>query len=90
MVFERDCGATTSFSTQVSIIGAGEVLPNAAGNLFAADSSHGIVHEDSHGVMNVTVEWKSDTQVEISYPSGARAFLRAPEYRGIRVNYRAN
>jgi hypothetical protein len=28
VVFQRDCGATTGFSTQVSIIEIGEELPN--------------------------------------------------------------
>ena len=34
VVFQRDCGATTGFSTQISILGAGETLPNESGNIF--------------------------------------------------------
>ena len=36
ILFERDCGATTSFSTQVAIVGASEELPNEAGNVMTA------------------------------------------------------
>ena len=35
VVFQRDCGATTGFSTQVSVLPAGETLGNdVAGNLY--------------------------------------------------------
>lgn len=33
-VLTRNCGATTDFSTQVSVIPAGQSLPNEAGNTF--------------------------------------------------------
>jgi hypothetical protein len=36
VVFQRDCGATTDFSTQVSILPAGTQLRNEGGNLFVA------------------------------------------------------
>ena len=37
VVFERDCGATTGFSTNISIIPARSPLPNEQGNVFRAD-----------------------------------------------------
>ncbi len=38
VVFQRDCGATTGFSTQVSVLPAGETLTNdIAGNLYIAN-----------------------------------------------------
>src|SRR5579871_3272982 len=40
IVFERDCGATTRFSTQASILDRGGKLANEAGNLFQADDNH--------------------------------------------------
>lgn len=40
VVFERDCGATTGFSTQVFIVQAGSVLENESANLFLADTDH--------------------------------------------------
>jgi hypothetical protein len=41
VVFQRDCGATTSFSTQISILWTNRPLPNETGNLFVADTDHG-------------------------------------------------
>jgi hypothetical protein len=52
VVFESSCGATTGFSTHVSVMNAGEALPDSAGNVFDADTDHGAVEE-----MIVTVRW---------------------------------
>jgi hypothetical protein len=41
VVFRRDCGATTGFSTQVSVLKAMQALPNESGNLFIADTDRG-------------------------------------------------
>src|SRR5688572_11020252 len=41
VVFQRDCGATTGFSTQVSVLRGSRRLPNEGGNVFVADSDHG-------------------------------------------------
>lgn len=37
VIFQRDCGATTGFSTQISILGAAEDLSNESGNIFSSD-----------------------------------------------------
>src|SRR5687767_14406824 len=37
IVFRRSCGATTGFSTQVSVVRGTEPLPNDPGNVFVAD-----------------------------------------------------
>jgi hypothetical protein len=37
VVFQRDCGATTGFSTQVSILEANENLNNEVGNIYIID-----------------------------------------------------
>jgi len=40
VLFQRACGATTGFTTQISILGPGEV-PTGKGNVFIADDDHG-------------------------------------------------
>ena len=37
VVFERNCGATTGFSTQLSVLSASEVLQNVPGNTYIVD-----------------------------------------------------
>jgi hypothetical protein len=41
VLFERDCGATTSASTQVSLLPSNESLPNEIGNVFVAGKDDG-------------------------------------------------
>ena len=41
VVFQRDCGATTGFSTQASILPIGKGLKDDSGNVFIADTDHG-------------------------------------------------
>lgn len=37
VVFQRDCGATTGFSTQISIIDSDDDLKNESGNIYIID-----------------------------------------------------
>lgn len=49
VIFNRDCGATTSFSTNVSVISSNADLPNEAGNALVMD-------EDAR-FANITAQW---------------------------------
>jgi hypothetical protein len=40
VLFVRDCGATTGFNTQVSLLRSNQHLKNGSGNLFIADTDH--------------------------------------------------
>jgi hypothetical protein len=86
VVFERDCGATTGFSTQISILPATARLTNETGNIFVAEDKQG-VPLDSHGVVHIMVEWKGDHALIISYPSAAQVFQKVSEHQGVRVTY---
>src|SRR5688572_31763376 len=59
VVFQRDCGATTGFSTQVSIVLKGSPLPDQGGNVFVADADHGRAPSASWGGPPVNVAWSS-------------------------------
>ena len=82
VVFARSCGATTPFSTQVSVLNRGEALPRSAGNLFVADGNHGTVTD-----LNVIVRWVSPNHLLIRYPAGARVFAKNEKTNGIIVAY---
>lgn len=81
VVFERSCGATTGFSTHVSVLAAGERLPNAGGNVFAADFNHGPV-----GIA-VTARWDSSQRMVINYPARARILHREFRINNLAVAY---
>src|ERR1051326_2288707 len=63
VVFERDAGATTDFSTQASIIGINQKLKNEAGNVFARDS----VVLSFHGKARVFRKESEVRGVRVSY-----------------------
>jgi hypothetical protein len=73
VVFERDCGATTEFSTQVSILPAGDKLLNDGGNLFVADD-HGAAPSGPGGGPRVGLAWTAKRQLLLRYDHSARVF----------------
>ncbi|MFN0079155.1 MAG: DUF5412 family protein [Prosthecobacter sp.] len=75
VTFRRNCGASTSYSTGVSILSARRKLPNEAGNVFTAN------HEPS-----ITVRWIDDRHLSISGETQTQ-FLHLTEIRGIRITY---
>ena len=77
-VFERDCGATTGFSTQVSVQWRWSVL--GTGDTFVADR---LANDKS-----VTARWLSDREVEIQYPASARVVRSENSANGVRIRYR--
>ncbi len=95
VVFERDCGATTGFSTQVSVLPRGETFhptPNSLtsssqANCFTCDSGHGQAAEGPGGGPWVAARWLSPTEVEIRYDQRARVFRRETSVRGVSVRY---
>src|SRR5262245_58728358 len=49
IVFERDCGATTGFSTQISIVGRDEVVREQPSTWAATESGNVLVIDADHG-----------------------------------------
>jgi hypothetical protein len=82
VVFERDCGATTDFSTQVSILNANESAPPEAGNVFIADSDHGAVTN-----LVVSVRWDSPDHLVVVFPARARVFQQQVQVSGVNISY---
>jgi len=87
VVFQRDCGATTGFSTQVSIVSAAESLPNRSGNLFVADTDHGRVPAGVGGGPEVRVAWVGARSLRIAHYREARVFLANAAMAGISAEY---
>lgn len=86
-VFRRDCGATTAFTTDVSITQASAVLPNASGSVFSADTNHGEAPAAAEGGPVVTVAWDSDDALVIRHHPAARVFQQDRRVSGVRVRY---
>ena len=77
IVFERDCGATTGFSEQVSLMAAGASVPNKSGDTFVADSDHG---EAPNGPQ-VEAVWADNEHLLIRHHPKARVFYAKQRVR---------
>lgn len=87
VVFTRDCGATTDFSTQVSVLGPHDTLSNTAGNVFVAERDHGRSPVGPGGGPDIQASWLSENQLRIEHHSLARVFKAEPLWKGIKIEY---
>jgi hypothetical protein len=76
IAFIRDCGATTSESSQVAILRTGKDLGDRGGNV--------VVLEDSP---TLSIEWVSKEELRVTYSTSAEVFKREEEVNGIRISY---
>jgi len=76
ILFGRNCGATTGFSTQISIVDNGETLGNEAGNIYIAEGRPS----------NYSIKWKSNTSVFISEGS-KEIFKQEASFNNINIVY---
>jgi hypothetical protein len=76
VAFTRNCGATTKFSTQVSILRSNEALPNDPGNVTVLDD-----------IVPLSLEWKTDTSLHVSGFGGRKRFNEASSISGVAISY---
>jgi hypothetical protein len=72
VIFERDCGATTDFSTQISIVSKGASVRSGVGNAFIGDSNHGAAPAAKWGGPPAQVRWLTNRRVVISVHPATR------------------
>jgi hypothetical protein len=76
VVFTRNCGATTGFSTHASILPANQVLPNEGGNLLVIK-----------GEIKVRGIWQSANQLSIQGVGSGQVFKQEFAVGGVLVTY---
>ena len=76
MIFNRNCGATTGFNTQLSVLAKGDAVPKEAGNTFIADGS-----------LALRVRWVSESELVITGFQGAKIFKQEKLANGVAVSY---
>jgi hypothetical protein len=87
VLFQRDCGAPTGFSTQISILAPGSA-PNGPGEVFVADDDHGAAQTGRWGGPWASMRWLDPAHLEIAYAENARIFHRKVDAAGVRIRYR--
>lgn len=91
VVFNRDAGATTDFSTQISILRTNDRIPGGIGNVFICDSDHGKVTDTyDRGGPRVAVTWKSESLLHIDVPKLARIFKKQNKIGEVEIEYSEN
>ena len=76
IVFNRNCGATTGFNTQLSILSGSEKLPNDGGNTLILDGS-----------VPVKIHWAAEASVIVSGYGSAKVFKQESAVGGVVVSY---
>jgi hypothetical protein len=79
VLFQRDCGATTDFSTQVVVLSAGQQLPDDPASAFVADCDHGAAPRAPWGGPPAAIEWRGTRELVVRYHRTARLFRTTPE-----------
>lgn len=76
IVHERNCGATTPFNTQVSVVKRLPVAETSREPLFVV-----------HGQYDLPVRWIDDATLAIGVPAGERVYRKDTAFDGGRVVY---
>jgi hypothetical protein len=86
VMFQRDCGATTGFSTQISIVDAGD-LPSGMGDVFRADDGNGAARTSAWGGPWASMKWLAPGRLVVSYAAKSRIFEQDDHVSGVLVSY---
>lgn len=86
VLFQRDCGSTTSFSTQISVLDQND-QPTGGGNVFRADDNHGAAKDGDWGGPWADVKWLAADHLLIRYAARSRLFAQGNNLSGVRITY---
>ena len=75
--FIRDCGATTGYSTHVSIVGSSGQLDNEPGNVFVVERKR-----------PVSVSWSADNHLVVVTAGPGEVFKKLGEFEGVNIECR--
>lgn len=85
VLFQRDCGATTGLSTQISILRPDD-KPIGGGNAFIADD-HGAARVGSWEGSWAETKWLAPDHLVIRYAAKSRIFKRSDSVSGVKITY---
>jgi hypothetical protein len=84
VIFSRNCGATTGYSTHVSILPTTQPLTNTAGNVLITDIYASSPADES---LPLEVQWLSRDTLSIRYAATAKTFTQAIHFEEISIHY---
>jgi hypothetical protein len=87
IVFERNCGATTGFSAQVSVVPASNRKLDGGGNALVADTDRGAAPSASYGGPEIRLKWLSESSLSIEHHSKVRLFKSESKVGSVVITY---
>lgn len=87
VLFQRDCGASTGFSTQIAIIVGNQKISDA-NTIFVVDTNGGKAPGAAWGGPWASAEWASPKQLSVAYDGSARVFKTSDRIDDIAITYR--
>jgi hypothetical protein len=88
IVFVRNCGATTRYGTNVSVLSAGDNIGDEAGSIFLVDEPpFNTVLRNRIGGPRVEVRWLGADSLLVSYASGVEIHRQVLVEQGVHVRY---
>ena len=90
VIFQRSCGATTGFTTQISVIENDKELSDEAGNIFIADTNNDRAPVASWGGPEVKAFWIGNNKISVHYNKNARVSKEKRKIYNIDIKYIKN
>lgn len=87
VTFQRDCGATTDFSTHVVIIPVESTLEKAGSSIFVATTNKGKAPAGRGGGPEVRTRWLSADKLQIEYHQLASVRRSETKSMGMEILY---
>jgi len=87
VTFQRDCGATTDFSTHVIIIPIGNTLEKEGNSVFVATTNKGKAPAGRGGGPEVRTRWLSANKLQIEYHQLASVHRSETKSMGTEILY---
>ena len=87
VVYQHDCGATTDFSTQVTLNPLLASRPIGGGNIWSADADHDAAPRTRWGGPDVRIEWTSSTTLRLLHHPRVRVFRAERSVGGVSITY---
>lgn len=84
VIYQFDCGATTPFTTQISILKPDEVLPYSSGNIFSA--YRGSWTGSWYGPY-AEIAWLDESTLQVSYIGDANVTKRTEKRGSVNIRY---
>lgn len=86
ILYTRNCGATTGFSTHIALAGSDEDIDDGT-TIFVADDNHGEanLHAVYQALIDINARWVDNDSLELSYDRNARLFTEKVKAYGITI-----